>query len=139
MGSLPTGWYVEELTRIGNDLREIQVRPARTGYLSRWLHGPKYTDIFVDYAPGGDLVRFEASFGGNWFSYQNKVLRTGLTDEMDTESDSGHPTSRFIQEHAQLDPHILEGVRILLQSMPDRFLGDQLLKILPEPPRWPAG
>jgi hypothetical protein len=131
MPDYPHGWDAARLHRIGSTLHEASGKPSRPGILSRWLHGPKYTDIFVDIAPRGSLERVEISYGGFFLLWEaDGVLRTGTTDEMTVRT--GAPASRFIQEHPVPEPAILNGARTLVAALNDRNLAEQILAVLPQ-------
>lgn len=134
MGGLPDHWDAEKLTQLGQSVRETPARPSSPGYLTRWLHGPKYTDIFVDVAPGGDIDRVEITFAGHFLLWQaGKPLLTGQTDEMAVREETA-PQSRFVQEHNQSDERIVNAVRILVTAISDQLLAEKLLALLPAPP-----
>lgn len=129
-GQLPDHWDRERLTQLGQSVRETAAKPSSPGYLSRWLHGPKYTDIFVEVAPGGEIDRLEISFAGHFLLWQaGKPLITGQTDELAVR-DETVPQSRFVQEHSQADLRILNAVRVLVAAIPDLILADKILSLL---------
>lgn len=129
-GVLPDHWNSEKLTQLGQSVSETAARPSSPGYLSRWLHGPKYTDIFVDVAPGGEIDRIEVSFAGHFLLWQaGKPLLTGQTDELAVR-DETVPQSRFVQEHDQSDERILNAVRVLVKAIPDQILAEKMLTLL---------
>ena len=133
MKGLPRGWSADELQSLGRSLTEVADTAAQKhpGMLSRWLHGPRYTDIFVDVAPGGDLDRIEISYGGNWLLIEGKRLLTGHTDEMSVLDEERHPKARTIQEHSDHDAEIIRGARILVEALADPILAPMILARLP--------
>lgn len=129
MAALPDGWDEKRLAQLAEGLREAAARPSAPGYLSRWLHAPKYTDFFIDVAPGGEIDRVEISFAGHLLLWQRgKPLLTGQTDELNV--GQGMPQSRFVREHSHVDERIVNAVRILLAHLPDRALADKLVALL---------
>ena len=133
MDALPAGWDAERLKRLAGHVAEAATKQPPNGR-SRWLHGPHYTDIFVDYDDHGQILLAEISFGGHLVRWEQgrpytpdpPRLYTGATDEM-TVDRAAMPGSRFIQEHARLDGSILNAVRVLLENISDRELAESLL------------
>ncbi len=135
MRALPPGLSEADLARLAGGTREIlteNLRQPRPGFLHRWLHGPRYTDIFLDFAPGGALDRVEITFAGCWLVLEQGTLRTGQTDEMDVQG-LGAPASRFVQTDRESRADVLAAARILASNLPDRLLADLLLAALPHP------
>lgn len=132
--TFPIGWSAETLERLAGEIKEIadKTRPVGPGILSRWLHGPKYTDIFVDIAPGGEIDRLEVTFGGHWLLFQNGHLTTGVTDEMKIHDSA--PKSKMIEQHHSIEAPVLRAVRVLLMHIHDPYLSKTLLDLLPLPP-----
>jgi hypothetical protein len=112
------------------EVREIRhgVRQAPRGLARRWLHGPQFIDIIVDYE-GDEIICLEITYLGNWLIFEDQRLATGQTDELD--ADQGHPQSRLIDPHERTHDPILAGARVLLNNLKDQSLGQQLLALLP--------
>lgn len=92
--------------------------------VSRWFHGPHYTDIFVDTDGQGRLLRAEISFGGLFARWENGHVHTGATDEMQVHD--GMPQSRFMREHAHADPAVVNAARLLAAHLEDKDLAASL-------------
>lgn len=139
MAVLPRNWDEDALVRLAQTFQEIEtahLRQPKPGHLQRWLHGPRYADLFVDIAPGGRLTWVELSFGGLLLSYERGQLATGTTSEMDVSE--GYPAARLIQHDPAPRRDIIEAARIVFTHLRDEHLGQMLLALLPPPLRWPA-
>lgn len=139
MAVLPKSWDKDALVRLAHTLQEIEtakLRQPKQGHLQRWLHGPRYADLFVDIAPGGTLTWVELSFGGMLLAYEHGQLTTGTTNEMDVSE--GYPAARLIQRDPVPRRDIIEAARVIFTHLRDEYLGQVLLTLLPLPVRWPA-
>lgn len=131
MDALPAGWDAARLIRLADQVAEAATKQPGGRVHSRWLHGPHYTDIFVDTDDAGRILRAEVSFGGHFALWEPGHLHTGGTDELAV--NDGMPQSRFVREHAHAQPGILHAIRILVTHLPDKVLGAQLEKLFALP------
>ena len=136
---LPDGWTKAELITLAQELREIAAehlrRPA-PGHLPRWLHGKRYTDLFVDIAPGGRVASVELSFGGNWLRITNGRVQTGSTDELAIHH--GQPASKAVEPDPIPSESVLSGAHTIFSNLMDTQLSAMLLSVLSESPEAPS-
>jgi hypothetical protein len=128
----PQDWTEIDLINLARALHEVAAEHLRSptpGHLSRWLHGPRYTDLFIDIAPGGDVANIELSYGGNWLRMGDNGITTGSTDELAIHH--GQPASRTVAQDTVASPAVINGARCIFAHLADPQLRTMLLGKLP--------
>ncbi len=126
---VPTSLTEAKLTQLALELREVRIgmRESEPGRNRRWLQGPNYTDLILDFADGA-LERMELTFASLWVLAMDGQLFTGHTDELDVHQ--GHPVARLVARDEALSHPVIAAARTLLSRMPDQALAALLIPLL---------
>ena len=128
---VPTSLTEAKLIQLGRDLREVRLalRDPEPGRKRRWLQGPNYTDLILDYADG-QLERMELTVASLWVMAMDGQVFTGHTDELD--HSQGHPVARLVTRDEVMSHPVLAAARTVLTNLTDQALAATLIPLLTE-------